>query len=187
MVHPNWSIKSGSWAENFSSVPAMSQHEFLSCLYCRAASFRKQKTWLAHMKTHLGARYVVCPMCGKRSDWDHRDDMDRKPHPTRCPGFVREEWYITREGLKQSLHWGFGISAQAFDRLWDETPTPKTEALPVPPAAAGVRPPSPTGSSDSEGPVPMPLGKLLNMPDPLGALASHPSTREETTILLLCP
>ena len=104
-----------------------------------------------------------------------------------CPGFKKEEWCITREKLKQTLGWGFGITAQAFDKLWDATPTPRTRALPDPPAAAGARPDSPTGSSDTDEVLPMPRGLLLNMPDPLGALASHPSVRADTSILLLCP
>ena len=125
------------------------------------------------------------------------NDLDRDPHPERCPGFEKEEWSITRERLKQTLYWGFGVTAQAFDKLWDETPTPRTKALPVPPAAAGVRPPSPAGSSVSDELVPMPMGRLLEIPEddstdyrvryPLGTHVTHPSVRKQVSVLVPCP
>ena len=81
----------------------MSQEEYLWCLYCKGVSFRKESTWVKHLKVHLGEWYMICSVCGTLKDWRHRGSLDRPSQTAKCAGFVKEEWQIDQGEAEEHL------------------------------------------------------------------------------------
>ena len=131
-----------------------SAQQNLPCLYCRQ-SFRVLSTYIRHLKTHEGQKWVTCSVCGqKKAARCVLEFKQRKEH--RCQNYEVWPWQVTRFSLQQTLLQGIGLPESAFQRLWDAAGTGA-------PVASGSQEPAQVDSSSEEECNQLPVGEPLPM------------------------
>ena len=131
-----------------------SAQQNLPCLYCRQ-SFRVLSTYIRHLKTHEGSKWVTCSECGqKKIARCEKEFKRRKDH--RCKDYEVWSWGVTTFSLQQTLLQDIGLPEPSFQRLWDDAGTGA-------PVASGSQEPAHVDSSSEEECNHLPVGEPLPM------------------------